>query len=161
MIARQLTASFANGLSGYLLLNFNKSSSRTRGNHEPGEYPRMEAYVLDLVSGRKFWSFIVRESLQQSYRVSARYVRICFDRALALRTRDCELGGLGHPLVDALINRVRQPDFLGEVCTFGPGKSIRAQFLAHRRDEKGPSAWKGIQSAVDKIQCASRPRPSV
>ena len=47
------------------------------------------------------------------------------------------MGGLGHPLVDALIDRVRQPDFRGELCSFGPGKSVKAQFLVQRRDERG------------------------
>ncbi|MBI4455140.1 MAG: DEAD/DEAH box helicase family protein [Acidobacteria bacterium] len=85
----------------------------------------------------EFWTFIVPESLQRSYRLSPRYDRICFDRGLALRTRDCELGGVGHPLVDSLMDRVRQPDFQGEVCAFGSGKVVKTQFLVQRRDERG------------------------
>ncbi len=65
-----------------------------------------------------------------------RYERISFDRDLATRTGNCEIGGIGHPLVDALIKQVRKPEFQGSVYGDKNVKKICAHYLVQRRDEK-------------------------
>ncbi|GFP19629.1 hypothetical protein HKBW3S03_01134 [Candidatus Hakubella thermalkaliphila] len=53
--------------------------------------------------------------LHQYPNVSPRYENVVFDRKLAMRKRRADLFGLGHPLVDALIEHLRSPLFSGEV----------------------------------------------
>ena len=84
-----------------------------------------------------FWTLLTPDSLRQSYRLSPRYERICFDRELAMRTRNCELAGLGHPLVDALIKEVRKPGFQGGICGTGEAKYIYAHYLVQYKDSNG------------------------
>jgi hypothetical protein len=62
---------------------------------------------------------------------------ICFDRALALRARDSELGGIGHPLVDALLEEARDNAFLGSVTQLGGGRNVVARYLVHYEDVRG------------------------
>jgi hypothetical protein len=64
----------------------------------------------------ELWTFHVPESLQCRYHLAPRYENVCFDRSLSLRKRGSELGGIGHPLVDALLKEVSEPGFTGEVA---------------------------------------------
>ena len=75
--------------------------------------------------------------MRHSYRLAPRYERITFDRELALRVRNCELAGLGHPLVDALIDDFRQPALSGDVSVMGRGNSILAHYLVLHRNAAG------------------------
>jgi superfamily II DNA or RNA helicase len=105
---------------------------------ELGEWAR-EA-ILKLGGGAvptgEFWSFICPESLQRKYRLLPKYEKICFDREVALRNRGCELGGIGHPLVDALLEETRSAALTGEVVDVGVG-AICARYLVRRRDDRG------------------------
>jgi len=47
--------------------------------------------------------------------ISPRYGNVVFDRKVAMRKRKAELLGIGHPLVDALIEHLKGPLFPGEV----------------------------------------------
>ncbi|MEW6246602.1 MAG: SNF2-related protein [Nitrospirota bacterium] len=89
-----------------------------------------------------FWTFICPEPLQRKYRLLPRYEKVCFDRDLALRNRGCELGGMGHSLVDALLEETRSATFAGDVANLQTGQ-LCARYLVRRRDEHG-----GIQSRV-------------
>lgn len=105
---------------------------------ELGEWAR-EA-ILRLGGGAvptgEFWSFICPENLQKKYRLLPKYEKICFDRDVALRNRGCELGGIGHPLVDALLEETRSAALSGEVVDMGAG-TICARYLVRRRDDRG------------------------
>jgi len=54
-----------------------------------------------------------------------------------MRTRNCELAGLGHPIVDALIKEVRKPGFQGGICGTGEAKYIYAHYLVQYKDSNG------------------------
>ncbi|MFQ6037463.1 MAG: hypothetical protein ACE5LV_02485, partial [Candidatus Aminicenantales bacterium] len=54
------------------------------------------------------------EVLHRYSNISPQYENIVFDRKLAMRKRKAELFGLGHPLVDALIEHLRGPGLSGE-----------------------------------------------
>ena len=54
-----------------------------------------------------------------------------------MRVRNCELAGLGHPLVDALIHALRQPAFQGSVSGKLGGASIHAHYLVQYRSATG------------------------
>ncbi|MBM4322262.1 MAG: helicase [Deltaproteobacteria bacterium] len=84
-----------------------------------------------------FWTFLTPDSLRQLYHLAPRYERVCFDRELAMRTRNCEIGGMGHPLVDALIKEVRKPGFQGGICGAGEVKYIYAHYLVQYKDSNG------------------------
>lgn len=84
----------------------------------------------------QLWSFICPESLQRKYRLLPKYEKVCFDRDVALRNRGCELGGIGHPLIDALLEETRSAALAGEVVDVGIG-DICARYLVRRRDERG------------------------
>lgn len=62
----------------------------------------------------------VPECLRNMSNVLARYENVTFDRALAMRTRKAHFFGLGHPLVDALIEYLRGPRFHGDITAL-PG----------------------------------------
>ena len=125
------------------LTSFNLENYRSiEGHHtltELGAWVR--AMVLHLggaaMPDGSFWMLHVPESLQRKYHLSPRYERICFDRNLALRARDSELGGIGHPLVDALLEEARDPLFAGSVVRLGPSADVFARYLVHYEDEVG------------------------
>jgi len=107
-----------------------------------------------------FWTLITPESLRQKYRLALRCERVCFDREVALRTRNIELGGIGHPLVDALLNEGRSPAFEGSVSGTGTAKSVMAHYLVQRRDERGHQKGRAFHfvydAANDEVRALSR-----
>ncbi|MCL5421038.1 MAG: DEAD/DEAH box helicase [Nitrospirae bacterium] len=89
----------------------------------------------------EFWTFHVPEALQRRYHLAPRYEKVCFDRALSLRSRGSELGGIGHPFVDALLKEVKEPGFTGEVAHLGGDEgTICVRYLVRFDDEHGQSA---------------------
>lgn len=111
---------------------------------ELGEWLRQAILKLGggVIPTGEFWSFICPEALQRRYRLFPRYDKVCFERDLAVRNRGCELGGIGHPLVDAVLEETRSATFPGEVADLQIGQ-VCARYLVRRRDERG-----GIQSRV-------------
>ena len=105
---------------------------------ELGEWVRSSVLTFGggAVPTGEFWTFICPESLQRKYRLLPRYERVCFDRAVAVRNRACELGGIGHPLVDALLEETRSAALTGEVANLQVG-ALCARYLVRRRDERG------------------------
>ena len=85
----------------------------------------------------EFWTFHTPDALQHRFHLAPRYERICFDRALAMRTRNSELGGVGHPLVDALLTVSREPAFAGEAARLGGGGTIVARYLVRYENDAG------------------------
>ena len=115
--AREALGALAQDLTGFNL----ESYRRIEGRHTLAELGRwVRSAVLRLggaaVPDGEFWTFHTPDPLQQRFHLAPRYERICFDRALAMRTRSSELGGVGHPLVDALLAVAREPAFTGETA---------------------------------------------
>jgi hypothetical protein len=136
--AREALAALTQDLSGFNLESFRELEGRYTL-EELGEWVRKTVLRLGgaVVPDREFWTILPPDFLQAKYRLAPRYDRICFDRHLATRTRNCELGGVGHPLVDALLKHVRKPEFGGSVCSFNHPRKLHAHYLVQRRDEKG------------------------
>jgi superfamily II DNA or RNA helicase len=82
-----------------------------------------------------FWTIHVPEALQRKHHLAPRYERICFDRDLALRARDSELGGIGHPLVDALLSEAREAEFAGLTARLNTGNQVYARYLIRYEGE--------------------------
>jgi len=58
-----------------------------------------------------FWRIVTPDCLKGFSQVNAQYDMVTFDRALATRTKKCELFGIGHPLVDALLTYLQNAPF--------------------------------------------------
>lgn len=135
--SREALDSLAQDLGHFNLEHYRKLEGRYSLS-ELGEWVRTA--ILKLGGGAiptgEFWSFICPEALQRKHRLFPKYEKVCFDRAIALRNRGCELGGVGHPLVDALLEETRSAALPGEVADLGAGAVI-ARYLVRRRDERG------------------------
>lgn len=137
--AREALSVLSQDLSGFNL----EAYRRIEGHHTLAELGTwVREMVLHLggaaIPDELFWMFHVPEPLQRKYHLAPRYARICFDRALALRVRDSELGGIGHPLVDALLREAKDPALAGSVALLGgPTSRISARYLVHYEDEAG------------------------
>jgi hypothetical protein len=58
----------------------------------------------------------VPEVIRERSGIADRYERLTFDRRRAMNAPDVELAGIGHPLVDALLDHFRSPSFSGLTC---------------------------------------------
>lgn len=58
-----------------------------------------------------FWRIVTPDCLKGFTQVNAQYDMVTFDRALATRTKKCEMFGIGHPLVDALLTYLQNAPF--------------------------------------------------
>jgi superfamily II DNA/RNA helicase len=86
------------------------------------------------------WRIETPPPLRGQPRVSARYESATFDRAVAMRKRNTELLGLGHPLVDALISHLKRPSWQGDVAPLssaGPGSRLSARWLVTTETDGG------------------------
>ena len=143
MRAREALAVLSQDFSSFNL----EAYRRIEGRHtlrELGAWVR--AMVLHLggaaIPEGEFWALHAPEALQRKHRLAPRYDRVCFDRDLALRVRNSELGGIGHPLVDALLHEARDPAFQGSVSCLGKNNQIYARFLVHYVDDAGKARSK-------------------
>lgn len=89
----------------------------------------------------QFYRIQTPEVLLDYSNVAASYENATFDRDLAMRRRKAELFGLGHPLVNALINYLQSPKWPGEVGglliesqTAETGYSVRYLVVAEMED---------------------------
>lgn len=89
------------------------------------------------VPNSDFWTLHVPESLQRKYQIAPRFEKVCFDRALSLRTRGSELGGIGHPLVDALLKEAQEPTFAGVVTKLANAHELTARYLVQYDGDDG------------------------
>jgi len=109
--------------------------------------------------------------------VVPRYREATFERDVAMRRRNVQLLGLGHPLVDALIHHLQRPEQSGDVCSLGNGAptnqriSVRAIF--HLELERGrkrsvyvnlllmpDGSWEEAQPRLDVDLLAKQPTHS-
>ncbi len=137
--AREALSVLSQDLSGFNLENYR----RIEGHHTLADLGAwVRAMILHMGGAAmpeegSFWTLHVPEKLQRKYHLAPRYERICFDRKLALRARNSELGGIGHPLVDALLNEAKDPAFAGSTARLGAASEIFARYLVQYEDEGG------------------------
>lgn len=115
---------------------------RIEGRHtltELGEWVReiVLRFGGSVVPNGDFWTFHVPEGLQRKFHLAPRYEKVCFDRSLALRTRGSELGGIGHPLADALLQETQEASFTGAVSKFDGASAVCAHYLVQYDDDDG------------------------
>ena len=159
--AREALSALSQDMSSFNLENYR----RIEGRHtleELGQWVRTSVLRLggSAIPEGEFWTFHVPEALQRRYHVAPRYEKMCFDRALSLRSRGSELGGIGHPLVDALLNEVKEPGFTGEVSHMGGAEgSICVRYLVRYDEVHGQTAARVLTlrgTAEGEIKLAER-----
>lgn len=64
-----------------------------------------------------YYSIVTPNPISNKTNVAAKYELITFDRDIAMRKRQAELMGLGHPLVDAIIQYYQQVTIPGDVSS--------------------------------------------
>ena len=136
--AREALAVLSQDLSSFNL----EAYRRIEGRHTLAELGAWTREMILHLGGAaipegEFWALHVPEPLQRKYHLAPRYERMCFDRDLALRARNSELAGIGHPLVDALLNEARDPAFAGAAAKLGSKGEVFARYLVRYEDEGG------------------------
>jgi len=64
----------------------------------------------------EFWQVQTPECLKAFTQVAPKYDNVTFDRELAMRKKRCELLGIGHPLIDALLAYLQNAPFSGDTA---------------------------------------------
>jgi superfamily II DNA or RNA helicase len=93
----------------------------------------------------EFWQVLTPEVLKAFSQVAPKYENVTFDRELAMRKKKCELLGIGHPLIDALIAYLQNAPFSGDTaCVVASGAragSVEARYrVTWDRADQGSSA---------------------
>ncbi len=93
----------------------------------------------------------VPKSLWIYPKVARSYEYVTFNRTLAMRRRRAQLLGLGHPLVDALIDYFQSPQVRGEVAVFQETNAISARYLiqANLEDDKQQRSYHEFVVGLD------------
>jgi SNF2 family DNA or RNA helicase len=139
--AREALDTLSQDLTGFNLESYRKIEGQYRLS-DLGEWVRSAVIKLGgaALPDGEFWTFHSPDALKHEHHVAPVFQKICFDRALAMRTRGSELGGIGHPLVDALLKQAQEPGFQGEVARLGSGDTIYARYLVQYQDDDGRMA---------------------
>lgn len=112
----------------------------------------VEAGILRLggtiIPDGDFWRIGTPEALLACPDVSARYDTACFRRDVAMRRKNAEFMGIGHPLVDAMIEHFRRSSWPGDVAALGVGEPTRlsVRFVLEATIEDG-SCTRAYESA--------------
>lgn len=139
--AREALSVLSQDMTSFNLENYR----RIEGRHtleELGQWVRTSVLRLggSAIPEGEFWTFHVPEALQRRYHLAPRYEKMCFDRALSLRSRGSELGGIGHPLVDALLKEMSEPGFAGDVTGLGSEGLVCVRYLIRYDDDHGQTS---------------------
>ena len=64
----------------------------------------------------EFWQVLTPDCLKTFPQVAPKYENVTFDRELSMRKKKCELLGVGHPLIDALVAYLQNAPFSGDTA---------------------------------------------
>jgi hypothetical protein len=95
----------------------------------------------------EFWQVQTPECLKVYSLVAARYENVTFDRQLATRTKRCELFGIGHPLIDALLSYLQNAPFRGDAARV-PAAGVEPGRIEARYRVTWDRAERGATSSV-------------
>ncbi len=136
--AREALSDLTQDFSGFNLEHYKRLEGRYTM-AELGEWVREGILRLGgaVIPEGDFWILMTPEPLKQKYHLAPRYEKVCFDRGVAMRTRGSELGGIGHPMVNALIEEILKPGFQGSVSADGADGRVHAHYLVKYKNQKG------------------------
>lgn len=98
----------------------------------------------------EFWQILTPDCLKSFSQVASKYDFVSFDRELAMRKKKCELLGLGHPLVDALVAYLQNAPFSGD-ATILPADGAKPGIVEARYRVTWDRADQGSSSSVVRV----------
>lgn len=99
----------------------------------------------------EFWQFTTPECLRSFPKVVPKYDNVTFNRALATRKRRCELFGIGHPLVDALLGYLQNAPFSGDTAVVSEA-AVHAGTIEARYRVTWDRADQGSTATIARVQ---------
>jgi len=99
----------------------------------------LDLHSIRIEEQNGFWAFNTPKVLTGN--LPARYERVTFDRSQAITAESVQFVGLGHPLLDAILNHCQDDSFGGEVTVFPPESGVPPHLrvlyqFAFRREEQ-------------------------
>jgi hypothetical protein len=123
-----------------------------KGCFHPGDLKQYcEAAIIRLggmfIDGSELCKIQVPEVLMQFQDVSAFYEKATFDRSVAMRTKRSEFMGLGHPLVDAIIEYYKSIDtgLIGQLRSHTLNMDVRMEVQVELDDDESVKFYHIIQ----------------
>jgi superfamily II DNA or RNA helicase len=98
----------------------------------------------------EFWQILTPECLKSFSQVAPKYDFVSFDRELAMRKKKCELLGIGHPLVDALVAYLQNAPFSGDASIL-PAAGAKPGIVEARYRVTWDRADQGSSSSVVRV----------
>ena len=98
----------------------------------------------------EFWQVLTPECLKSFSQVAPKYEHVSFDRELAMRKKNCELLGIGHPLVDALVAYLQNAPFSGD-ATILAADGVKSGVVEARFRVTWDRADQGSSSSVVRV----------
>lgn len=99
----------------------------------------------------EFWRIQTPECLMVYPAVAAKYDQVTFDRDLATRTKKCELFGIGHPMIDALLSYLQTAPFPGDAAQV-PASGLPAGTIEARYRVTWDRVDQGAVSGMVRVQ---------
>jgi superfamily II DNA or RNA helicase len=98
----------------------------------------------------EFWQVLTPDCLKTFSQVAPKYENVTFDRELATRKKKCELLGLGHPLIDALVAYLQNAPFSGDTAIL-PSDGAKSGVVAARYRVTWDRADQGSSASVVRV----------
>jgi len=98
----------------------------------------------------EMWQILTPDCLKSFPQVAPKYDHVTFDRELAMRKKKCELFGVGHPLVDALLGYLQNAPFNGDTTCL-PANGVKSGVVEARYRVTWDRADQGSTSMVVRV----------
>ena len=98
----------------------------------------------------EFWQMLTPDCLKTFSQVAPKYENVTFDRELATRKKKCELLGLGHPLIDALVAYLQNAPFSGDTAIL-PADGTKSGVVEARYRVTWDRADQGSSASVVRV----------
>ena len=98
----------------------------------------------------EFWQILTPDCLKTFPQVAPKYEHVSFDRELAMRKKKCELFGVGHPFVDALLAYLQNAPFSGDTASL-PANGAKPGCIEARYRVRWDRADQGSSSTVVRV----------
>jgi superfamily II DNA or RNA helicase len=98
----------------------------------------------------EFWQMLTPDCLKTFSQVAPKYENVTFDRELATRKKKCELLGLGHPLIDALVAYLQNAPFSGDTAIL-PADGAKSGVVEARYRVTWDRADQGSSASVVRV----------
>lgn len=98
----------------------------------------------------EFWQILTPDCLKSFPQVAPKYDNVTFDRELAMRKKKCELFGIGHPFIDALLAYLQSAPFSGDTACL-PANGAKPGIVEARYRVTWDRADQGTASTVVRV----------